>query len=130
MKQLAEAGVERYNHNLETSRRYYPEIVTTHTYDDRIATVNAAKKAGLGLCTGGIFGIKAAVDDINAAGGVSVGNAKMKITLTIVDDQSDQNKGGPLAENLVTQGKVNFLMSGEEPPTMRPAMTTSAFMTR
>ena len=61
-----------------------------------------------GFGTGGIWGIKAAVDDINAAGGVNVGNTKMKMTLTVVDDQSDQNKGGPLAENLVTQSKVNF----------------------
>jgi biotin synthase len=47
----------RYNHNLETSRNHFKNIVTTHDYDARIETVKAAKKAGLGLCTGGIFGI-------------------------------------------------------------------------
>ena len=57
MRRLAAAGVERYNHNLETSRNYYGQIVTTHSYDDRINTVKAARQAGLGLCTGGIFGI-------------------------------------------------------------------------
>jgi biotin synthase len=54
---LKESGVVCYNHNLETSRRFYGEIVTTHKYDDRIATVKAAKKAGLRVCCGGIFGM-------------------------------------------------------------------------
>jgi biotin synthase len=57
MKRLAAAGVARYNHNLETSRNYFGKIVSTHGYDDRVKTVEAAKQAGLGLCTGGIFGI-------------------------------------------------------------------------
>jgi biotin synthase len=57
MKRLAAAGVARYNHNLETSRSHYGTIVSTHGYDDRIETVEAAKAAGMGLCTGGIFGI-------------------------------------------------------------------------
>jgi biotin synthase len=57
MKRLAAAGVARYNHNLETSRSHYGKIVSTHCYDDRVKTVEAAKEAGLGLCTGGIFGI-------------------------------------------------------------------------
>ena len=79
-----------------------------------------------GFGAGGVWGIKAAVDDINAAGGVKVGNTNMKLTLVVIDDQSDQNKGGPLAESLVTQQKVNFLVSGEEPPTMRPSISTIA----
>ncbi len=79
-----------------------------------------------GFGQGGIFGLQAAVDDINAAGGVDVGGTKMKLTLITVDDQSDQNKGGPLAEGLVTSNKVNFLVSGEEPPTMKPAISTIA----
>jgi biotin synthase len=54
---LKNAGLSRYNHNLETSRNHFRNIVTTHDYDCRIETVKAAKKAGLGLCTGGIFGI-------------------------------------------------------------------------
>ena len=54
---LKKAGLSRYNHNLETSRNHFKNIVTTHDYDSRIETVKAAKKAGLGLCTGGIFGI-------------------------------------------------------------------------
>jgi len=54
---LAEAGLSRYNHNLETSERNFPNIVTTHKYTDRVQTIRAAKKAGLSLCAGGIFGV-------------------------------------------------------------------------
>jgi biotin synthase len=54
---LRDAGVVCYNHNLETSRDYYPKIVSTHDYQDRVDTVRAAKKAGLSVCCGGIFGM-------------------------------------------------------------------------
>jgi biotin synthase len=54
---LAQAGLQRYNHNLETSRRFFPQIVTTHGYDDRVKTLRAARQAGLELCAGGIFGL-------------------------------------------------------------------------
>ncbi len=57
MQRLAAAGLNRYNHNLETSERYYSQIVTTHKFADRVNTVKAAKQAGLGVCCGGIFGI-------------------------------------------------------------------------
>jgi len=56
-RRLAGAGLTRYNHNLETSERYFAEIVTTHTYTDRIRTIEAAVQAGLRVCAGGIFGI-------------------------------------------------------------------------
>ena len=54
---LKEAGIDRYNHNLETSENYFPNICTTHSYADRIATVQTAKKAGLELCSGGLIGL-------------------------------------------------------------------------
>ena len=54
---LKEAGLSRYHHNIETSRRYYPEIVSTHSFDERISTVRAAKDAGLEVCSGGIIGM-------------------------------------------------------------------------
>lgn len=56
-KQLASIGIKRYAHNLETSERFYPSVCTTHSYAERIATVNAAREAGLELCTGGIIGL-------------------------------------------------------------------------
>ncbi len=55
-RRLREAGVDRLNHNLNTSERFYPEICTTHTYQDRISTLGAARGAGLELCSGVIFG--------------------------------------------------------------------------
>jgi biotin synthase len=54
---LKKAGVVCYNHNLESSRSFFPSIVTTHDYDERISTVKKAKAAGLKVCCGGIFGL-------------------------------------------------------------------------
>lgn len=56
-KQLKDLGVRRYNHNLETARSKFPQICTTHTYQDRIDTLTIARQAGLELCTGGIIGM-------------------------------------------------------------------------
>jgi len=56
-ERLAAAGVRRYNHNLETSRELFPTICTTHTYDDRLATAQLARDAGMELCCGGIIGM-------------------------------------------------------------------------
>src|SRR5258705_70267 len=53
---LAAAGVRRYTHNLEAPRALFPSIVTTHTYDDRVATARLAIDAGMELCCGGILG--------------------------------------------------------------------------
>jgi len=62
-RRLASMGVRRYNHNLETSRRFYGQMVTTHAWDCRLATLAAARAAGLGLCCGGIFGLGETWDD-------------------------------------------------------------------
>ena len=57
MQRLADAGVVRFNHNLETSERHFAEVVNTHKYEDRVRTIEAGLKAGMGVCAGGIFGI-------------------------------------------------------------------------
>lgn len=54
---LKEAGLECYGHNLESSRRFFPQTCTTHTYDDRIQTITFLKKAGIKICSGGIIGM-------------------------------------------------------------------------
>ena len=54
---LHETGVTSYHHNIETSRRFFPHLCTTHTYDDRIRTIKAAQKEGLCVCSGGIIGM-------------------------------------------------------------------------
>jgi biotin synthase len=56
-ERLAAAGVRRYNHNLETCRAVFPQICTTHSYDDRVATARIAIDAGMELCCGGILGM-------------------------------------------------------------------------
>ena len=61
---LKEVGVGRVNHNLNTSRSHHPEIVTTHTYDDRVATIENVKHAGVGTCSGGIIGMGESDEDI------------------------------------------------------------------
>ena len=57
LQKLFDAGVKSYHHNLETSRRFFPEICSTHTFDDRIATIKAAQSVGLDVCSGGIIGM-------------------------------------------------------------------------
>lgn len=54
---LKDSGLERYHHNLETSERFFPEMCTTHTYYDKLKTIDDVKSLGLSLCSGGIFGI-------------------------------------------------------------------------
>ncbi len=61
---LKDAGVERINHNLNTSSRYHPEVVSTHTYEDRVATLESVKAAGLSTCCGGIVGLGEQDDDV------------------------------------------------------------------
>ena len=63
-EQLKAAGVDRVNHNLNTSRRFHEEIVTTHTYDDRLNTLENCRSAGLELCAGMIVGMGETSDDI------------------------------------------------------------------
>lgn len=57
LKKLHEVGVTSYHHNIETSRRNFPNICTTHTYDQKLATLKLIKEAGLNVCSGGILGM-------------------------------------------------------------------------
>lgn len=57
LRLLKENGLSRYHHNIETSPRYFPKIVTTHSFQERVDTVKAAKRAGLEVCSGGIIGM-------------------------------------------------------------------------
>lgn len=56
-EELCRAGVKRYNHNLETSRSFFPRICSTHTYDERLGTAQLVKEKGMELCSGGIIGL-------------------------------------------------------------------------
>ncbi len=63
LAKLVEAGVDKVNHNLETSRRYFPSVCTTHTYDERWETCQSVKAHGLELCCGGIIGMGETIED-------------------------------------------------------------------
>ena len=63
LRYLKAHGIESYNHNLETSRRYYPKICGTHNWEERYATCEAVKEVGLSLCCGGIFGMGESDED-------------------------------------------------------------------
>ncbi len=60
---MREAGVTAYNHNLDTSPEHYPNIVSTHTYQDRLETIRNVQDAGMSVCSGGIVGLGETVDD-------------------------------------------------------------------
>jgi len=60
--QFKEAGLIRYHHNINTSRSYHPEITTTHTFEDRIQTINFVKEAGIEICSGVIIGMGESVE--------------------------------------------------------------------
>lgn len=63
-ERLKEAGVDRYNHNVNTSKEHHEQITTSHTYDDRIQTVQSVKEAGISPCSGVIIGMKESLEDV------------------------------------------------------------------
>lgn len=63
LQKLKDSGVKTYHHNLESSRRFYPTICTSHTFDDRVNTVKYAHEVGLQVCSGGIFGLGETEED-------------------------------------------------------------------
>ncbi len=62
-KKLAEAGVDAYNHNLDTSEEHYKEVISTRTYEDRLKTLENVRKADMGVCSGGILGLGESHED-------------------------------------------------------------------
>lgn len=63
-RKLKEAGVDRYNHNVNTSKEHHSSITTSHTYDDRINTINLVKESGISPCSGVIIGMREALQDV------------------------------------------------------------------
>lgn len=94
-RRLKEAGVVRVHNNLETSRRFFPQICTTHTYDEKIDAIKAARAAGLDVCSGGIVGLGETNED----------RVDMAITLRSLDIKSvpvnmlNPIPGTPLEQN-------------------------------
>ncbi len=96
-KKLAEAGLYAYNHNLDTSKEHYEEIITTRTFEDRIETLDNVRKAGVSVCCGGIIGLGETHED----------RIKMLHTLATMETHPESVpinalvpiKGTPLANN-------------------------------
>ena len=63
IRELRAAGMRRFNHNLQCSREFYPEIVSTHTYDERMETLKSLEENGVEVCSGGIFGMGETAED-------------------------------------------------------------------
>jgi biotin synthase len=74
-KRLAEAGLDAYNHNIDTSPKNYKSIITTRTFDDRLKTLARVREAGITVCTGGIIGMGESIED----------RASMLVELTKLD---------------------------------------------
>ena len=99
---LKEAGCTVYNHNLDTSRNYYTEIITTRAYDERLDTLRNARDAGLEICSGGILGMGESVQD----------RLEMLLELANMDPQPDSVpinalvavEGTPLADREFVDG--------------------------
>jgi biotin synthase len=95
-RRLKEAGLTAYNHNLDTSRQHYKSIITTRTYDDRLATLERVRQAGITICSGGIIGMGESIDD----------RCAMLVTLANLDPQPESvpvnalvaTEGTPLAD--------------------------------
>jgi biotin synthase len=62
-KQLKSAGLTAYNHNLDTSREFYPKVITTRSYDERLKTIGNVRQAGIKVCSGGIIGLGESAKD-------------------------------------------------------------------
>jgi biotin synthase len=76
------AGVDRVNHNLNTSRRFYPQICSTHSYDERLSTLETVRAAGLEICSGGIVGMG---EDENDVVDLALALARLKVEATPVN---------------------------------------------
>ena len=113
---MREAGLLAYNHNLDTSREYYPSVVTTRTFDDRLKTLSAARKAGAQLCSGGIIGLGEAPKD-RAAMLAELArmnphpeSVPINLLVPIEGTRMEQNDGVPFEDFLRTIATARVLM--------------------
>lgn len=91
-----------------------------------VGTINPTTGMYASFGEGGLFGVKAAVEDINKLGGVKVGDTRIPIKLISVNDESDPNKAGALAESLILQDNVKFIVAGDAPPPMHAGISQAA----
>jgi len=113
-EKLANVGLKRYNHNLETSESYYAEICTTHTYADRVNTVKFLKERGMEVCSGGIIGLGESFEDrIDLAFTVKeldVDSVPINILNPVKGTPLDSNDPVPPMETLKTAAVFRFIL--------------------
>lgn len=113
-KLLAEAGLERYHHNLETSANYFPEICSTHNYSERVTTVKNVKAAGLEVCCGGIIGLGESFKDrIELAfqlKELDVDSVPINILTPVEGTPLEENNSLPPLEILQTTAIFRFIL--------------------
>lgn len=113
-EKLANVGLKRYNHNLETSESYYAEICTTHTYADRVNTVKFLKERGMEVCSGGIIGLGESFEDrIDLAFTVKeldVDSVPINILNPVKGTPLDSNDPVPPMETLKTAAIFRFIL--------------------
>jgi biotin synthase len=115
---LKEAGVECYGHNLESSRRFFPQTCTTHTFDDRLETIGYLKNAGIKICSGGIIGMGETREDrcdlafeLKAIGANVV---PVNILNPIAGTPFEKNPPLPVLEILKTIACFRFILPRQE----------------
>jgi biotin synthase len=110
-RKLKTAGVDRFNHNLETSKNYFPEVVTTHDFEDRVSTARIVKQVGLDLCCGGIFGMGESLQDrVDLAFALADLNVD-SVPLNFLDPRPGTpfaNQSNPLTPNDCLRGLAMF----------------------
>ena len=115
---LKEAGVECYGHNLESSRRFFPQTCTTHTYDDRLETIGYLKKAGIKICSGGIIGMGETREDrcdlAFALKEIGANVVPLNILNPIPGTPFEQNPPLPVLEILKTIACFRFILPRQE----------------
>lgn len=106
-EQLADAGLDYYNHNLDTSRRYYDEVVSTRSYDERLATINHVRSSGISVCSGSIVGMgetrEDRVDWVYELASMPLPPESIPVNLLV------PIKGTPLGDKVLNEGQLPVL---------------------
>ena len=115
---LKEAGVDCYGHNLESSRRFFPQTCTTHTYEDRLETIGYLKKAGIKICSGGIIGMGETREDrcdlAFALKEIGANVVPVNILNPIPGTPFEKNSPLPVLEILKTIACFRFILPRQE----------------
>lgn len=106
-EQLAEAGLDYYNHNLDTSRRYYDQVVSTRSYDERLATIDHVRRSGINVCSGSIVGMGESREDridwVYELASMPIPPESIPVNLLV------PIKGTPLGDKVLSEGQLPVL---------------------